>query len=287
MKLSVIIPCYNAEATLCATLKALAEQVWDQPWEVLVVDNRSTDRSRAVAEAYRGRLPGLRVIEASTRQGQPYAVNTGVEQAAGRSVAFCDSDDVVGEGWLRAMGEALERHEFVAARIDTERLNSGWMLKSRGNTQKSGLQPYRYPPYLPHVGGGTMGVRRELFLALGGFDEGLPYLHDTDFCWRAQLAGKSITFVPEAVMHVRFRGDLRTIYRQARNYAQYNVLLYKRYRSRGMPPISLRMSLRAWWKMLARLPKVRDKGSFGLWLWFFAQRIGRLQGSLKYRVLAL
>lgn len=286
MKLSVIIPCFNAEATLGETLEALARQMWDQPWEVLVVDNRSTDGSRAVAERYSNRLPGLRVVCACERQGQPYALNRGVEAARGEAVAFCDADDVVGAGWLPALGEALERHAVVAARIDVERLNSGWILKSRGNTQKHGLQPYSYPPFLPHAGGGTIGVRRDLFLALGGFDETLPYLHDTDFCWRAQLAGSGIHFVPDAVMHVRFRGDLRTLYRQARNYAEYNVLLYKRYRDRGMPRISPRMALRSWWKMLARLPRVRDKGSFGLWLWFFAQRVGRLQGCLKYWVLA-
>jgi GT2 family glycosyltransferase len=287
MQLSVIVPCYNAESTLGETLEALAGQEWEQPWELLVVDNRSTDGSRAVAESFRSRLPNLRLIDATERQGQPYAIMTGVEAAAGHSVAFCDADDVVGAGWLRAMGEALEQHAIVAASIDVERLNSGWMLKSRGNNQKTGLQPYRYPPYLPHVGGGTMGVRRELFLALGGFDEALPYLHDTDFCWRAQLAGYSIQFVPAAVMHVRFRGNLRTLYRQARNYAEYNVLLYKRYRDKGMPPISLKMTLKSWWRMLSRLAKVRDKGSFGLWVWLFAQRIGRIQGSIKYRVLAL
>lgn len=287
MKLSVIIPCYNAASTLAETLEALAAQTWEQPWEVLVVDNCSTDGSRAVAERFRVRLPSLRLISAAERQGQPYAINTGVAAALGESVAFCDADDVVGEGWLRAMGEALESHAFVAARIDVERLNSGWILQSRGNNQQNGLQPYRYPPFLSHAGGGTVAVRRQIFLDLGGFDEALPYLHDTDFCWRAQLAGVKLHFAGEAVMHVRYRANLRTLYRQARNYAEYNVLLYRRYRTRGMPPISLRMSARAWWRMLKRLRSVRDKGSFGLWLWHFAQRIGRLQGSIKYRVMAL
>lgn len=287
MKLSVIVPCYNAEATLADTLAALGRQDWNQPWEVLVADNRSSDGSRAVVKRFHGLLPNLRLIDAFERQGQPFAINTGVQAARGESVAFCDADDEVGDGWLAAMGEALEQHRFVAARVDIEKLNSGWILQSRGNNQKNGLQPYRYPPFLAHAGGGTIGVRRQIFLDLNGFDELLPYLHDTDFCWRAQLAGHALHFVPEAVMHVRFRGNLRTLYRQARNYAEYNVLLYKRYRDKGMPRISLRMSARSWWRMIKRLPTIRDKGSFGLWLWYFAQRIGRLQGSIKHRVLAL
>ncbi|HMQ30312.1 MAG TPA: glycosyltransferase family 2 protein [Chloroflexaceae bacterium] len=287
MKLSVIVPCFNAEATLGETLASLARQRWDQPWEVVVVDNRSTDGSRAIAEGYRARLPNLRIVCACERQGQPHALNRGVALARGEAVALCDADDVVGEGWLRAMGEALARHAFVAARVDTERLNAGWVRKTRGHSQARGLIPYNYPPYLPHASGSTLGFTRALFAAVGPFDEGLPYLHDTDFCWRAQLAGAELRFVPEAVLHMRFRGDLRALYRQARNYAEYNVLLYKRYRSQGMPVVSLGMSLRSWWGMLARLPRIRDKGSFGLWLWFFAQRVGRLQGCIKYRVLAL
>lgn len=287
MRLSVIVPCYNAEQTVAATLESLARQEWEQPWELLFVDNGSTDGSRVIAERFMARMPNMTIVDATARQGQPFAVMTGVAAARGAALAFCDADDEVGEGWLRAMGAALERHLFVAARVDEEKLNRDWRRKSRGNNQKFDLQQYHYPPFLPHVAGGTIGISRDLFVSLGGFDESLPYLHDTDFCWRAQLAGYSIHFLPEAVVHMRFRPSLRTLYIQARNYAEYNVLLYKRYRHRGMAPISLRMSLLAWWHVLARLTRVRDKGSFGMWLWHFAQRVGRIQGSIKYRVLAL
>lgn len=70
---------------------------------------------------------------------------------------------------------------------------------------------------------------RVLHEAVGGFDESLPYLHDTDYCWRIQLAGTELHFVPEAVVHIRTRHTLPGIFRQARNWAEYNVLMYKRY----------------------------------------------------------
>jgi glycosyltransferase involved in cell wall biosynthesis len=287
MKLSVISPCSNAAETIGETLDAFVQQRWEEPWEIIVANNRSTDNSMPIVERYYDRLPNLRVIEAVERQGQPYALNTGAKAALGRSIAFCDADDVVGEGWVAAMGHVLEQHEFVAARVDVERLNAGWILRSRGNNQRDGLQPYRYPPYLPHAGGGTIGVRRAIFNALGGFDEALPYLHDTDFCWKAQLCGFPLHFAPEAVMHIRYRAALTSLFRQARNYAEYNVALYKRYRPRGMPPITMRTSLKAWVTLLRRLPYIRDKAALSLWVWGFAQRLGRLQGSIKYRVMAL
>ena len=287
IKLSVIIPCYNAETTLAVQLEALARQSWREPWEVLVVDNRCTDQSMRVAVRYAGRLPGLRIVPALTEQGQPYALNTGVEAAAGELVAFCDADDEVGQGWLHAIGEALKTHQVVACRFETEKLNPGWLAKSRGNPQSSGLNVYRYPPYLPHSGGGGLGVRRELCRSIGGFDKSLPLLHDTDFCWRLQLAGVPIQFLANAVVHIRFRSDLRGIYRQARGYAEYNVLLYKRYQAHGMPKLRWQQGAAAWRQLLWESLFLRSRPDMARWLWQLGWRVGRVQGSLKHRVMAL
>ena len=287
MKLSVIIPCYNAASTLGDQLEALAQQLWSEPWEVIVADNRSTDHSLAVVEHYRQRLPNMRVVDASARQGQPYALNTGAAAALGESLAFTDADDVVGAGWVAAMGTALAQHHFVACRIDDEKLNPPAIRRMRGNNQRDGIQSYRYPPYLPHAGGGTLGVKRVLFHAVGGFDEALPYLHDTDFCWKLQRMGIELHFVPDAVLHIRYRETLGSLYHQAGNYGEYNVILYKRYRQRGMPELSWKNGLYGWMNVVQRLLQVRDKDSLGRWLWFFGWRLGRVRGSIKHRVVAL
>jgi glycosyltransferase involved in cell wall biosynthesis len=101
MKLSVVIPCYNAESTIEEQLDALADQHWIEPWEVVVANNRCTDNSIAIVRSYQSKIPNLRIVDASERQGQPYALNIGAEAALGEALAFCDADDVVGEGWLR------------------------------------------------------------------------------------------------------------------------------------------------------------------------------------------
>lgn len=287
MKLSVVIPCYNAAETLAVQLEALTGQQWTEPWEVILANNRSTDDSLRIARTYQARMPNLRIVEASARQGQPFAMNSGAEAAAGESLAFCDADDEVAPGWVAALGEALQQHTIVACRFDTAKLNVPWLYRSRANPQQSHLIPYRYPPYLPHAGGGGLGVRRELFRELNGFDETLPYLHDTDFCWRAQLRGQAIAFVPEAVLHVRFRESLSSIYRQARAYAEYNVLLYKRYRAHGMPRLGVTASLPGWRDVLWGALWLRSKEDAARWLWDFGWRVGRIHGSLKHRTFAL
>jgi glycosyltransferase involved in cell wall biosynthesis len=287
LKLSVVIPCYNAARTIGEQLEALANQRWRHPWEVIVADNRSTDASMAIAERCQERVQNLRIVDASGRQGQPYALNAGARAAVGESLVFCDADDVVGDGWLAAMGDALAKYDFVAGRFDTERLNPPWIYKSRANIQSDGLSQYRYPPYLPHSGGGALGVKRVLYALIGGFDESLPILHDTDLCWRLQLAGVPLHFVPCAVVHVRYRESLWDIFRQARNYAEYNVLLYKRYRALDMPELSIKTGLNAWKRFVRRLPRICNREHLGRSVWEFGWRMGRLKGSIKHRVVSL
>ena len=67
--MSVIIPCYNSEATLGAQLSALAAQVCKYTWEVIVADNGSRDGTKDVATSFADRIPFLRVVDASARRG--------------------------------------------------------------------------------------------------------------------------------------------------------------------------------------------------------------------------
>ena len=246
MKLSVIIPCLNAENTIATQLEALANQHWSESWEVIVSDNGSMDNSLTIVEQYKNRLPNLRIVDASDQRGSAHALNIGAQAAIGESLAFCDADDEVAPGWVAAMGEALSKYDFVACRMDIDKLNPPWVKRSRRNPQQEGVQKYNYPPYLPHAGGGTIGVKRWLYEAVGGFDESLSLLHDTDFCWKVQLKGIKLHFVPDAVIHIRFRDSIKGIYQQALGYGEYNVKIYRRYRSLGMPKLSCKQGILIW-----------------------------------------
>ncbi len=127
MPLSVILPCFNGASTLALQLDALTRQGWQPNDELVVVNNGSTDDSMTLVEGYRERLP-LRIVQAH-REGEPrrgvthsYAV--GFAAARGDAFLTCQSDDEVGDGWLRTLGAALEQHQFVAAALDYTRLNT-------------------------------------------------------------------------------------------------------------------------------------------------------------------
>lgn len=234
--LSVIIACRNGAATLAETLEGLALQRWDRPWEIILADNGSTDGSAALFEAFARTHPDLamRVVDAAATPGKPFALNTAIAAARAPAVVFCDADDVPGDGWLAAMGEALERHTIVASRMDFARLNPGWLGRSRGTLQHDGLESLAFLPRFVHAGGGTMGLQRRLVDEIGGFDPDFPYLEDTEFCVRAQIAGHAIAFVPGAVMHVRGREELGPLFRQSYNWGLYEMKIVSRYRDQGV-----------------------------------------------------
>jgi glycosyltransferase involved in cell wall biosynthesis len=289
MKLSVIIPCYNGAATIGVQLEALAKQTWCEPWEVIVADNGSTDDSRKIIEQYRDKVPNLRVVDASDRRGQPHALNTGAAAAMGDALAFCDADDEVGPGWVRAMGEALLQHDFVACRIDFTKLNPPWLQTVfRGHAQQhGGLPKGKFPPYLWHAGGGTLGVRKSLHAAVGGFSDDLPYLHDTDYCFKIQLRGAEMHFLPEAVVHIRCRRTLGGLLRQARHWAEYSMLLYKMYRPRdGQDSWGHWKDFFDEWKgiLLSTPQTLSGRTSRARWVWRLGWQLGRFVGSIKHHV---
>ena len=286
-EVSVVVPCFDAEETLGAQLAALAGQEHPGGWEVIVADNGSTDGSRAVAESFRGAVPSLRWVDASARRGPGHARNAGAAAARGELLLFCDADDEVAPGWVTAMSLALAGAGLAASRYDAVKLNPPAVREIHGTPQQDGLNVYDYPPYLPHAGGGGLGVRRDLHERIGGFDEGLPALEDTDYCWRLQHAGAEMVFVPDAVVHIRYRASLVGVFRQGVSYGEHNVLIYKRYRDRGMPRLGPLPGLARWAKLLLSVPSVVTRRGRGRWVWQAGWRLGRLKGCLRHRVAAL
>jgi glycosyltransferase involved in cell wall biosynthesis len=266
MKISVILPCFNAASTIAIQLEALCRQSWDGGWEVIFSDNGSTDESVAIVEQYRHRLPNLTIVSAyqppGPRLGACHSYNTAFKVATGDAFVLCEADDEVGEGWLEAMGKALQEHEFVAARMDFKKLNPPWVLLAHGN----GMQETEIPkiacyPYFKYAWGCTFGFRRSVYNQLGGFNLDFSCIFDAEFCWRAQSMGFDIYMVPDAVLHYRLRSNLNALLKQRQKWGEEFILLMRCYDS---PPGKF-MWLRSRLK-LTRLALVTLALMVGSWL---------------------
>jgi len=272
-RLSVIIPCYNSAATLGAQLTALAGQTTRYPWEVLIADNGSRDDTVAIANRFRDRLPSLRLIDAAAQRGAAYARNTGARAARGTALLFCDADDVMGDGYLETMGGALDHHQFVACRYDFHKLNSSWLAAARGSIgqgQEQGLAGGYCHPTLPYAGAGGLGIAKSIHDAVNGFDMTLKAMagqEDTDYCIRVQLAGTPLVFVPDAVMHVRFRDTVTGVFNQAWAWAESGAHVQRRYAPEAAPASFSRTAYDLGRHLVWKLIRVRSTADIAQWIW--------------------
>lgn len=228
--ISVVIACYNGQDTLGVQLDALAAQVDPPPFEVILADNASTDSSADLARGYADRID-LRVVDAGQVKGPGHARNVGVAAARADVIAFCDADDEVANDWVRRAHSAIAdgEHDFVAGRVDIDKLNTASTRRTRQMGQQEGLQDSAVGVGLKHAGAGNMAFRRQAFEAVGGFDEGLRCLQDSDLCWRMQLAGTRLDYLPDMTIYTRLRSTLRTMARQGYLYGRSFAQLEGRY----------------------------------------------------------
>jgi GT2 family glycosyltransferase len=179
------------------------------------------------------------------------------------------------------MAHALDDHDIVAARLD-HTLDAAWMRDVGSAVQTEGLQ--NGFGFLPFGAGASLGFRRAVFKQIGGFREHATLCEDVDICWRAQLAGYEIGFVPDAVVRYRSRPTLHDMYRQHRNYARAWPLLYREFRANGMPKRSTRTALSEWASIVRSVPRLRTRTEAARWVRRTGRNVGRLEGSIRHRV---
>jgi glycosyltransferase involved in cell wall biosynthesis len=284
VEISIVMPFRNVGSHIREQLEALEGQTYSGVWELVAVDNASTDASRQIAEEFASRLP-LRIVDAAEKANLSYARNVGARAATGRRLIFLDADDVAAPDYLAAMAIGLGRHAFVTPRLDNLRLNPGWVQQAFGGPHHQ-TEIHPFPGFLPFAGGG-IGVSRDAFAAVGGFSEELSGAEDIAFSWDVQLAGVDLHFVPEALLHYRHRSSLADLYRQTRNWGRVLPLLYLRYRDAGMPPKPLKAGLREWAGLLRDLPRARTRAKLAPLAMRLGYCVGRAEGSLRHRILYL
>ncbi|WP_052590998.1 glycosyltransferase family 2 protein [Luteipulveratus mongoliensis] len=287
MDVSVIVPVYNGLPELQDQLEALSRQTFDGEWELLLVDNASTDGTFDAAQEWVGRLP-LRCLRATDRQGPSYARNVGARHAQGEWLAFCDADDVADPAWLERLYAAREGADMVSGAMGVAELNPPWTVLARGPSAVWDELPEGPCDYLPFARSCNVLVRRSAFEALDGFDESLPFLEDVDLSWRGQLAGWTLAVAPTALIHYRYRPTPMGVYRQMANYEGAEVLLYQRFRSQGAQrrPAAVVARKVGWLVVRAPYPLLGPRRRY-VWFTMLGGMVGRARGSVRYRTLYL
>lgn len=281
---SVILCVRNGGRTIAAQLEALGAQECPHEWELVVVDNGSTDDTVEIVERRRHRIPRLRVVPALERAGLAYARNVGAAAAAGEVLAFCDADDVADPGWLAGLIAGAREADLVGGRLELELLNDPLTRHWRAMSEDDMRCPSALG-YLHYAIGANFAARRSVYEAVGGCDEAFMTCgDDVDLSWRVQRQGGSLGFRQDAVMQYRLRPDLRGFVRQRYLYGRIEGLLRRKFGD-AIPPVrwadrwpSYRSLLIRVWHLAA------DRRRRGVWLGVAGYCVGRLSGAVRYRV---
>lgn len=182
---SVIIPVYNGAHYLAAAIESVLAQTYPH-YELIVVDDGSTDGSGAVARAY----TAVRLITQSN-QGVAAARNTGIAAAGGELIAFLDQDDL----WLPGKLHAQVARLIAEPQLGYTRTHQRLLIED-GVDPSSWIGPalaVDHPSAIPS----SWMVRAEIFAWLGGFDSQYIAASDSDWLFRAKDAGIPFAILPE------------------------------------------------------------------------------------------
>lgn len=223
---SVLICTYNRAALLEATLESFCRIRTTYPWELLVVDNNSSDQTREIAERYLPRLPLRYIFEA--RQGKSFALNTGLEQSRSDVVIFTDDDVQVPPNWIDAAVAPLVARADVDYTGGPVRPIWGaapptWLDRTRGDLWGTlaildyGAEQFIFESRQRIPLGVNMAVRRSLIERVGGFHTALGRRggsllgqEQAEFFARSRAAAARGLYVPAMELHHHVPGERLT-----------------------------------------------------------------------------
>jgi glycosyltransferase involved in cell wall biosynthesis len=264
-ELSVIIPVRNGARSIPALLESLdAQTLPRERFEVIVVDNDSSDGTAKVAEAHGARVVSEPIANRSR------ARNRGAASARTQLYAFTDADCVAHPGWLEALLGCRDLTPLVAGEVRTrvsdapnaiERFEALWRF-GQAEWVKRGW-----------AATANLLVHAEAFDAIGGFDATWRHIgEDADFCLRAKNAGYGLGYCPDAVVDHDGESELRPFLRRfflhgySVNQAFYRLGLGHRAWRDPLPALAGDRALRSYgyghdafdpveWRRMARLAR--------------------------------
>lgn len=240
VEISVILPLYNDAESIGLVLRALKAQITERSFEIIVVDDGSSDTGPQEALDM-----GVRLIR-QANSGPAIARNHGAKAAQGKIVLFLDSDCEPPPNWLSAMAGALDDPRFDAVMGTIRAANDGVIPRIvQAEVEERYLGMRAAKDGVDFIAAPSCGFRRSVFLALGGFDGRLRQAEDVEIAYRTTSAGHRIAFVDAApVAHHHQTGWIEFLavkLRRARGRMEVFRLFPEKRRHDSWTPLSLKL----------------------------------------------
>jgi GT2 family glycosyltransferase len=222
--ISVVVCSYNGSRTIGECLEGVLNL--DYPdFEVIVVDDGSTDNTAAIAQKF-----GVRLIRTPNR-GLSSARNTGMAAARGEIVAYTDDDAYPDPHWLTYLAAAFARTDHVAVGgPNIPPPDDPPLAHCVANAPGGPTHVLLSDTEAEHIPGCNMAFRKWALEAIDGFDPRFRTAgDDVDVCWRLRERGWTLGFSAAALVWHHRRGSVRTYWRQQRGYGKAEALLEQKW----------------------------------------------------------
>ena len=227
MKISVIIPCYNCESTLKECLDSVLKNTY-KDFEVLVIDDKSTDSTRKIAASFKDKR--LKLLINSTNSGASFSRNNGIKNSQGDIILLLDSDSYVPIDWIN-------KHASLHKNYFSDIIGGG--VKGIHNTTWGKADnfcnwlvaiPNSKNYYLKklHLPTNNLSIKKSVFSKIGYFNENLHCGgEDAEFCFRALKANLKIYFQSNLIVYHYDRNDFQGFIKHQENWGKHAVKMRK------------------------------------------------------------
>ena len=221
--ISVIIPNHNSGPLLKRCLHSLEQQVTDEVFEVIVVDDGSRDESAQSASLF----PGVTLIR-QEYMGACAARNRGLQAARGRLILFLDSDCSAWSNWIREISSRLVAQESLVTVGRFISSQTGLIPRLVQQELEERFRRMKRHGDVDFLNSATCGFVRQV-IEQYRFDPDFDKLEDVDLSFRLAAAGIDIRYVPTAIVDHHHPGSLWAYLRRKFRYGRTAPLLYKRF----------------------------------------------------------
>jgi len=228
---SVVVPCYNEEDTIGYCLEALIDQDCDFPYEIIVVDDGSTDRTVEYAVAFleKAALGGvsLRVVKAG-KGGPARARNIGLRHSRGKYVIFVDADCEANSNWISIMVKEASKECVVGVGGPYMTKNSMSKVADYVSLELEYRHLRMMSNRVDFVRSANACFHKDVLMEIGGFDEDFTSANaeDSDLCFKILRRGYRLNFSAKAWVRHRHPSTIRHYLRQQFSRGVWRVLLY-------------------------------------------------------------
>ena len=223
-RISIVVCTYNGARTIRDCFEGLLQLEYPN-FEVIVVDDGSTDATAAITRQY-----GFRLISTENR-GLSSARNTGMQAAMGDIVAYIDDDAYPDPHWLTYLAATFMATDHVG--VGGPNLappGDGPIADCVANAPGGPVHVLLSDHEAEHIPGCNMAFRKTALQTIGGFDPQFRTAgDDVDVCWRLQQQGWTLGFSPAALVWHHRRNSIRAYWRQQQGYGKAEALLEKKW----------------------------------------------------------